>query len=71
MLSTVTWVPRGFAVANPAAYDANPEAMDGPEAAAMALAQKRQSERAEALDAGGAAGGAAAGEATAMDSTLR
>ena len=66
MLSTVTWVPRGFAVANPAAYAGNPEAVDGPEAAAMALAQRRQAERAGALEAGAAA--ADADEA--MDSTL-
>lgn len=67
MLSTVTWIPRGFAVANPAAYDGDPEAVDGPEAAALKLAQKRQSERAEALDAG--AGAADEGEQ--MDSAFQ
>ena len=67
MLSTVTWLPRGFAVANPAAYDDAPEAVEGPEAAALALAQQRQLERAEALEAGATA----SGEDEAMDSTSR
>ena len=67
MLSTVTWVPRGFAVANPAAYDDAPEAVEGPEAAALALAQQRQLERAGALEAGATA----SGEDEAMDSTSR
>ena len=40
MLSTVTWIPRGFACANPAAYAGDPAAVDGPEAAALALAQE-------------------------------
>jgi hypothetical protein len=66
MLSTVTWIPRGFACANPAAYAGDPAAVDGPEAAALALAQERQAERAGAL--GAAAGGAAASEDEAMDS---
>ena len=67
MLSTVTWVPRGFAVANPAAYDSAPEAAEGPEAAALALAQQRRLERTEALEAGATA----ASEDEAMDSTSR
>ena len=74
MLSTVTWIPRGFACANPAAYDEQDNAMDGPEAAALALSQQREARKAEAEAAAAVTaatgGGAAGSDDEDMDSAL-
>ena len=68
MLSTIAWVPRGFANENPAAYaDDDAQAMDGPEAAALRLQESREAAAGGAAAAAAAAEGAGDGDDDAMD----
>ena len=68
MLSTIAWVPRGFASENPAAYaDDDAQAMDGPEAAALRLQESREAAAGGAAAAAAAAEGAGDGDHDAMD----